>query len=646
MEELKVKIQKFGAFLSGMVMPNIGAFIAWGILTALFIPTGWFPNETMNKLVSPTLTYLMPILLGYTGGKMVYDKRGGVAGALATMGVVIGADITMLIGGMVMGPLGAWIIKKVDKCLEGKVKPGLEMLVDNFSMGIVGALLMAFGFLAVEPVFNAVLTVLSAGVNWLVAKNLLPLTSIFVQPAQVLFLNNAINHGIMIPLGVEQAAKAGKSILFLVEANGGVWTGVALGFAIWGKGMAKKSAPAATIIMGVGGIAEVTFPYVLSKPKTIIAPILGNMAGLFTLTALNGGTVAAVSPGSFFALLAMTPKGSFLANIAGYVVALVVTTLMVGLILKFDKTEDMDELPEVNKPNFGKTTGNAKENIKSVSGKIEKLFFACDAGMGSSVMGVSLMKKKIEEAGLDVIVEHISVKSLTDEPDMIVTTNALKARVEDTISKYDKKIPIFGVDNLLDEANYDELVSILKTNTTVGITSTNNASDNTGDIKNGDAHIIEQNDENRLGKGTSSKKLFPEENILLNVKVADKTEAIKLAGNLLKEHGYVEQEYIDAMIQRDREASVYLGNHFAIPHGVAGSEKYIKESGISFIQIPEGVDFDGETAYVMVGIAGKNGEHIEILGNIAEVCTDVGNVEKLRAAKNKKEVLDIFQNLR
>ena len=658
MEELKVQIQKIGAFLSGMVMPNIGAFIAWGILTALFIPAGWFPNETMNKLVSPTLTYLMPILLGYTGGKMVYDKRGGVAGALATMGVVIGADITMLIGGMVMGPLGAWVMKKVDKCFEGRVKPGLEMLVDNFSMGIVGALLMAFGFIAVEPVFNAVLTVLSAGVNWLVAKNLLPLTAIFVQPAQVLFLNNAINHGIMIPLGVEQAAKAGKSILFLVEANGGVWTGVALGFAIWGKGMAKKSAPAATIIMGVGGIAEVTFPYVLSKPKTIIAPILGNMAGLYTLTALHGGTVAAVSPGSFFALLAMTPKGSFVANIAGYVVALVVTALLVGIILKFDKTEDMDELPEVNKPNFGKTTGNAKENIKSVSGKIEKLFFACDAGMGSSVMGVSLMKKKVEEAGLGVTVEHISVKNLTDEPDMIVTTNALKARVEDTISKYDKQIPVFGVDNLLDEGNYDELISMLKENNAGKLTTTGNETintihtknadktDNTNSIKNNSTNISTQDDMDCTEKETSSKNPFPEENILLNVKVADKTEAIRLAGNLLKDHGYVEPEYIDAMIQRDKEASVYLGNHFAIPHGVAGSEKYIKESGISFLQIPDGVDFNGETAYVMVGIAGKNGEHIEILGNIAEVCTDVGNVEKLRTAKDKKEVLDIFKNLR
>ena len=423
----------------------------------------------------------------------------------------------------------------------------------------------------------------------------------------------------MVPIGIEQAAKAGKSILFLVEANGGVWTGVALGFAIWGKGMAKKSAPAATIIMGVGGIAEVVFPYVLSKPKTIIAPIIGNMAGLFTLTALKGGTVAAVSPGSFFALLAMTPKGGFAANIAGYVVALVVSAAIVGIILKFDKTEDPDELPTVNKPNFNKKV------VKKAAGKIEKIFFACDAGMGSSVMGVSLMKNKVEEAGLPVEVEHISVKNITEEPDLIVTTNALKARVEDTIAKYEKEIPVFGVDNLLDESKYDELIAMLKeTGMGTQMPKVTAKEEKTPEAK---------------------KDLFTEENIILNAKVKDKTEAIKLAGSLLKDHGYIEPEYIDAMIQRDKEASVYLGNHFAIPHGVAGSEKYIKKSGISFVQIPDGVDFDGETAYVMVGIAGKDGEHIEILGNIAAVCTDLDNIEKLRTAKDKQEVLDIFKTL-
>ena len=459
---LKVRVQKFGAFLSGMVMPNIGAFIAWGILTALFIPTGWMPNEELNNLVGPTLTYLMPVLIGYTGGTMIYGRRGGVAGALATMGVVIGANITMLIGGMVMGPLGAVVIKQVDKLFAGKVKSGMEMLVNNFSMGFVGFALMIFGFVAVEPIFDVILTILSNGVEFLVDNGLLPLTSIFVQPAQVLFLNNAINHGIMIPLGIEQAAEVGKSILFLVEANGGVWTGVALGFALFGKGMAKKSAPAATIIMGFGGIAEVVFPYVLSKPKTIIAPILGNITGLLVLTLLNGGTVAAVSPGSIFALLAMTPKGMFVANIAGYVAALVVTTATVGFVLKFDKNKDEEMLVELEVPedvtNLSATTSSLSENV----GLIQKIVFACDAGMGSSVMAESIMKNKLSKAMLNMNVSHISVNEIPESADFIVTTKALEARVLDVVSKYDKEIPVYGMENLLDNSKYDEIIEYLK----------------------------------------------------------------------------------------------------------------------------------------------------------------------------------------
>lgn len=467
---LKVKIQKFGTFLSGMVMPNIGAFIAWGILTALFIPTGWMPNEELNNLVGPTLKFLMPILIGYTGGTIVHGKRGGVAGALATMGVVIGADITMLIGGMVMGPLGALIMKYVDKMFEGRVKPGLEMLVDNFSMGIVGAILMCLGYVAIEPIFNAILSVLSSGVQILMDKNLLPFTSIFVQPAQMLFLNNAINHGIMVPVGVEQAAEAGKSLLFLVEANGGVWTGVALAFAIWGTGMAKKSAPAAVAIMGLGGIAEVVFPYILSKPKAIIGPILGNIAGLFTLQILGGGTVAAVSPGSIFALLAMTPKGSFVANIAGYMVALVVTTLVTGLAIGFGKSKDKDvELEMEESAVIEETPTSISMDMSDVEddefhlpSNVKKIVFACDAGMGSSVMAVSLMKNKLNKAMLNIEVEHMAIQTLDDSADVIVTSGALAARVKDTISGFTKKIPVYPMNNLLDNKTYDELIDMLK----------------------------------------------------------------------------------------------------------------------------------------------------------------------------------------
>ncbi|EHI99113.1 Protein-N(pi)-phosphohistidine--sugar phosphotransferase [Clostridium sp. DL-VIII] len=466
---IKMRIQKYGTFLSGMVMPNIGAFIAWGFLTALFIPTGWIPNEFFARLVSPTLQYLMPVLIGYTGGTMIHGRRGGVAGAIATMGVVVGAEVPMLAGGMLMGPLGAFVMKKVDKLFEGKVKPGMEMLVDNFSMGFVGLFLMLLGLITVQPVLNAIMNVLSTGVQYLVNANILPFTSIFVQVADVLFLNNVINHGIMVPLGVQQAAATGKSILFLVEANGSVWVGVALAFAIFGKGIAKKSAPAATIIMFFGGIAEVVFPYILSKPKTILGPIAGNIAALFTLSILHGGTVAAVSPGSFIALLAMTPKGTFFANIAGYAVGLVVTCAVTGLLLIGDKSvdeeESEEESPAISIPGMPTATTSvtsASATVVRSAGKIKNILFACDAGMGSSVMGVSLMKNKLNKAMLEINVEHSSVKDIPESADIIITSKALEERVHDTIKKYNKSIPVFGVSNLLENSEYDKIINYIK----------------------------------------------------------------------------------------------------------------------------------------------------------------------------------------
>ncbi len=280
----KAKVQKMGGFLSGMVMPNIAAFIAWGILTALFIPTGYFPNEQLNELVAPTLTYILPMLIAYTGGYNIYGRRGGVAGVIATVGVVVGSDVTMLVGGMIMGPFGAWLIKKIDKLFEGHVKPGLEMLVDNFSLGIAGAIVMVAGYIVVTPVFNFIQGILTNCVNFIVDHGLLPLSPAFIVPGQVLFLNNAINHGILTPLATQQALETGKSILYLVEANCGNWAGLILAFAVFGKGMAKKSAPGASIIMIIGGIGEVVFPYALMKPITLLGPILGNMAALAFLT--------------------------------------------------------------------------------------------------------------------------------------------------------------------------------------------------------------------------------------------------------------------------------------------------------------------------------------------------------------------------
>lgn len=187
--------------------------IAWGLLTALFIETGWAPNATLAKLVDPTLTYLLPILIGYTGGRIVNGTRGGAIGAITTMGVIVGADITMFLGAMVMGPFAAWLLKQVDKLLEGRVHSGFEMLVDNFEVGILGMILAIIGHLGVEPIVTALMGWMAAGVGFLVHHGLLPLASLLVEPAKVLFLNNAVNHGILTPLGTQEAHTTGRSPL-------------------------------------------------------------------------------------------------------------------------------------------------------------------------------------------------------------------------------------------------------------------------------------------------------------------------------------------------------------------------------------------------------------------------------------------------
>ncbi len=472
---LQVKIQRMGNFLSGMVMPNIGVFIAWGLITALFIPTGWFPNEYLAKLVGPTITYLLPALIGYTGGYNVYGKRGGVIGAAATMGVVIGSDITMLVGGMVMGPLAAWLIKKVDKLFEGKVKPGFEMLFDNFSIGIVAALLMVAGYAVVEPIFSVILSTLAQGVYWALNKGLIPFTAIFVQPACVLFLNNAINHGIMAPLGIQQVVEHGKSILFLVEANGGPQLGVLLAYMFFGRGMARKSAAPAALIHFIGGIGEIYFPFVLMKPKLIIAPIVGSMVSLFIFQTMDGGVVGIPSPGSIIAFLMMTPKGSFIANILGYGIGCLVSMAIAGALLKMDARRDAElEAQELAAAATAENVVEVSENTPAAAAvdaqntvvpgvKIKKIIVACDAGMGSSAMGASVLRNRLKKAQIEgVEVKNASISNLPDDVDLIITHFDLMKRAKSNVSR--PNVSFMGIRNFVEATQYDEIIHQVKEN--------------------------------------------------------------------------------------------------------------------------------------------------------------------------------------
>lgn len=341
---MRERIQQFGSFLAQMVIPNIGAFIAWGLITAFFIPTGWTPNEQLAKLVGPMILYLLPILIGFSGGRLVYGLRGGVVGAAATMGVIVGTDVPMFLGAMFMGPLAGLLIKKLDGVLEDRTPSGFEMLVNNFSAGILAMILAILGNIAIGPVVQGLTTALGAGVQVLVDNRLLPLADLIIEPAKVLFLNNAINHGILAPIGVTQVQAVGRSVLFMLESNPGPGLGLLLAFWFAGKGLSKASAPGAIIIHFFGGIHEIYFPYVLAHPIMIVAMWAGGILADLWFVITGAGLVATPSPGSIFAYLAVTPNGQLLPVLGGVAVGAVASFLVGAFLLKaFPMKQEADE---------------------------------------------------------------------------------------------------------------------------------------------------------------------------------------------------------------------------------------------------------------------------------------------------------------
>ena len=458
---LKVRVQKLGTSLSNMVMPNIGAFIAWGVLTSLFIPTGWLPNENLATIVGPAITYLLPLLIGYTGGYMVHGQRGAVVGAIATFGAVAGASVPMFIGAMIMGPLGGWCIKKFDQTFQEKIRPGFEMLVNNFSAGLIGFALIIFAYLAVGPIVSTLTDAIGNGVQAIVDAKLLPLANILVEPAKILFLNNAINHGIFTPHGGAQVAETGKSILFLIEANPGPGLGILVAYMVFGKGSAKSSAWGASIIHFLGGIHEIYFPYVMMKPLLFLAVIAGGVSGTFVNQLLGSGLTGAASPGSIFAILGMAAKGSHLSVILGVLAGAVVSFLVASVILKADKSEgeSLEEAQAATQAAKAQAKGQAAPVSAEINtDNIKQIIFACDAGMGSSAMGASLLRDKVKKAGLTIPVTNKAISNLTDEPNtLIVTQEELAARA----AQRTPRAVHVSVDNFLTSPKYDEIVAQL-----------------------------------------------------------------------------------------------------------------------------------------------------------------------------------------
>ena len=618
---IKLKVQNFGRFLSNMVMPNIGAFIAWGFITAIFIPTGWYPNENVAKLVAPMITYLLPLLIGYSGGKLVHGERGGVVGAITTMGVVVGASIPMFLGAMIVGPLGGWMIKQFDKAVDGKIKSGFEMLVNNFSAGIIGMLLALLSFFAIGPSVVVASSVLASGVDFMVQHNLLPLTSIIVEPAKILFLNNAINHGIFSPLGIQQAAEHAQSIFFLIEANPGPGLGLLLAYMFFGKGAAKGSASGAAVIHFFGGIHEIYFPYVLMNPRLIIAMILGGMTGVFTLTLFGSGLSSPASPGSIIAILAVTPKASMLGVSISVIAAATVSFLVSVVLLKTTKNADKSFEDAQSDVIAMKDESKGLKTETFNLGNVTKIVVACDAGMGSSAMGAGVLRKKVQDANLDINVINLAINNLTSDADIVITHKDLTQRAK----QYAPNAYHISLTNFLDSDLYSQLVNELVV--AQGVSNTNNS------------NIATSTDSNQpLFKLT-------EKDIFLGLTAQNKEEAIRFVGQKLVDNGYVEPVYIEAMLERERLTSTYLGESIAVPHGTIEAKDSVINTGIVFCQYPAGVKFGEEAddkAKIVIGIAARNNEHLDVIAKLTNALDDPNIIAKLSSTTRFDEVLAIL----
>jgi mannitol PTS system EIICBA or EIICB component len=632
----KVKVQSFGRFLSNMVMPNIGAFIAWGIITALFIPTGWIPNATLAKLVGPMITYLLPLLIGFTGGRLVGGDRGGVVGAITTMGVIVGADMPMFLGAMIAGPLGGWAIKTFDRMVDGKIKSGFEMLVNNFSAGIIGMLLALLAFIGIGPLVEGLSHILASGVNLMVQNNLLPLTSIFVEPAKILFLNNAINHGIFSPLGIQQASEAGKSIFFLIEANPGPGMGVLVAYMIFGRGSAKQSAGGAAIIHFLGGIHEIYFPYVLMAPRLLLAVILGGMTGVFTLTVLNGGLVSPASPGSILAVLAMTPKGTYFANIAAIIAAFAVSFVVSSILLKTSKVKEDDDIEaatqrmrDMKAESKGQAVAGspviADANSVDVS-HVRKIIVACDAGMGSSAMGAGVLRKKVQDAGLsNISVTNSAINSLPGDVDLVITHRDLTERA----MRQAPQAQHISLNNFLDSALYSNLTERLVA------------------ANRSEAHreTVQTTLADSYDDGSSHLFKLGADNVFLGLSASNKEQAIRFAGEQLVKGGYVQPEYVEAMLEREKLTPTYLGESIAVPHGTVEAKDRVLKTGVVFCQYPAGVLFGedaDDVARLVIGIAARNNEHIQVITSLTNALDDDSVIEKLANTTSVQEVLELL----
>lgn len=625
---MKNGVQRFGKFLSAMIMPNIGALIAFGFLAAFFNGSGWIPHEGFATIFSAILVYLIPILIASTGGKLIGGERGGIVAAIAVVGAIMSdPDTTMLMAAMMIGPLSGLCIKQFDKAMEGHMPAGFEMLINNFSVGIIGMLLSMISYLIIGPFMNLILAVLTAGVNILVQYGMLPLIAIFVEPAKVLFLNNAINHGIFTPIATVQAAETGKSVMYMIEANPGPGLGVLLAYMFFCEDKkTKQSAPGAVIIHLLGGIHEIYFPYILMNPLVIIAPIVGNIAAIFWYNLTNSGLVGPASPGSIIAYLMMAPRDSIFSVLMGVLIAAAISFGIASVIIRMSKGKSLEEAQEEVADRKAQAKGIHMEKTAITKAEdVKKIVFACDAGMGSSAMGATKFRNRIKAQRPDLTVINTSVDNIPSDCDIAVVQITLAERAKKSVPQ----AQLVTLHNFLADPALDALFAQL----------TQNQEQAAVQKETVQASML-QGDTPKEAEHSDNAQILVRNAVKLNLPPVSKEEAIQTAGALLAKLGYVEESYIDAMQEREKLVTTYMGMGVAIPHGTSQAKDTVKRTGIVLLQYPDGVDFGDEKAQLVFGIAGIGDEHLDLLSKICGMLEDEDVLEKLKTTNDVDWIME------
>lgn len=442
---------RLGRIYSSIVFKNISVIIAAGIINVLFGQNGWFPNERFSQFIDPLYTYVIPLLLAFTGGKITGGHRGGLVASLAVLGLIQSSDIPMIIGAIFFSPPIGSVFSKLEKAVKGYFPIGSELLLTNIIDAMVSILLLFLMCFIIGPILNNGILLLNRGLITFIQSDWLPFVSFVIEPAKVLFLNNISNHGIVGPLGVQQTKELGKSIFFLLEANPGPGLGMLLACFVRGSNEEKVRLKSTIAIQSIGGIHEVYFPYVLSKPILFLSVIAGGFTGVFLFSTFQVGLVSTASPASILFIFFLTPKHDFIFLFIGIALSAFVSFLLSFLFLKqgasfIDQTEENEQSPVI--PN------QTQVHLQP----IRRVIVACDGGMASSSMEAAILRKKLQSSPLDLVVDYSSIDEIPKDTDVIICHR----RFSPSIASNYPGILNFGLHSLSNESEYTNIIKTLE----------------------------------------------------------------------------------------------------------------------------------------------------------------------------------------